>query len=336
MNTVTVTINGVEYNLRGKEDEKYLLDVAAYVDTKIREISGSNKKLSTSSAAVLTAVNIADELFKCDLEIGNITKKKNSLEERHLTLKERLRELKVEIDETAKARINEVESLKNVIFNMEEKLKDLENLKSTNEELNNKIVELLDINKKNESLINELESELTTIKEDNEKLETTVKNCTEEINSRVSIEEYDEVINKLQKTQKINVMLSDENDDLREKVSNYNNEINSYSSENTELKELEKDLKEKIKFKEAELEEYKLLNEKNSLEERNSLENKIINLETELENVMNKKETYRLRNKEMNFKLQNYKYKVLDLEKKLMDAQFNLAVEKRDKNPLLR
>lgn len=336
MNTVTVTINGVEYNLRGKEDEKYLLDVAAYVDTKIREISGSNKKLSTSSAAVLTAVNIADELFKCDLEIGNITKKKNSLEERHLTLKERLRELKVEIDETAKARINEVESLKNVIFNMEEKLKDLENLKSTNEELNNKIVELLDINKKNESLINELESELTTIKENNEKLETTVKNCTEEINSRVSIEEYDEVINKLQKTQKINVMLSDENDDLREKVSNYNNEINSYSSENTELKELEKDLKEKIKFKEAELEEYKLLNEKNSLEERNSLENKIINLETELENVMNKKETYRLRNKEMNFKLQNYKYKVLDLEKKLMDAQFNLAVEKRDKNPLLR
>ena len=99
MNTVTVVINGIEYNLRGKEDEKYLSEVAAYVYTKIREISGSNKKLSTSSAAVLTAVNIADELFKCDLEIGNITKKKNSLEERHLTLKERLRELKVEIDE---------------------------------------------------------------------------------------------------------------------------------------------------------------------------------------------------------------------------------------------
>ena len=58
MNTVTVIINDVEYNLRGKEDEKYLLDVAAYVDTKIKEISGTNKKLSTSSAAVLTAVNM--------------------------------------------------------------------------------------------------------------------------------------------------------------------------------------------------------------------------------------------------------------------------------------
>ena len=79
MNTVTVNINGVEYNLRGKEDEKYLLDVAAYVDSKIREISVNNKKLSIGSAAVLTAVNIADELFKCDLEINDITKKKNSL-----------------------------------------------------------------------------------------------------------------------------------------------------------------------------------------------------------------------------------------------------------------
>ena len=49
MNTVTVVINGIEYNLRVKEDERYLSEVAAYVDTKIREISGSNKKLSVYS-----------------------------------------------------------------------------------------------------------------------------------------------------------------------------------------------------------------------------------------------------------------------------------------------
>ena len=336
MNTVTVTINGIEYNLRGKEDEKYLLDVAAYVDTKIREISGSNKKLSTSSAAVLTAVNIADELFKCDLEIGNITKKKNSLEERHLTLKERLRELKIEIDEAIKARTNEVESLNNIISNMEEKLKDLENLKAYNESLNKKVSELTALNDKNQELIKELQSELITVKECNVNLETTVKNYSEEINNRVPMEEYNELFNKLEKTQRINIILSDENDDLKEKVTNYNNKINNYSSENTQLKELEKDLREKIQFKEAELEEFKLLNEQNSMEERTSMENKISSLKTELESVAKKKETYRLRNKEMNFQLQNYKYKVLDLEKKLMDAQFNLAVEKRDKNPLLR
>ena len=55
-----------------------------------------------------------------------------------------------------------------------------------------------------------------------------------------------------------------------------------------------------------------------------------------MQDALNKKELFKSRNKEINFQLQNFKYKVLDLEKKLMDSQFNLAVEKREKNPLLR
>lgn len=336
MNTVTVIINGIEYNLRGKEDERYLSEVAAYVDNKIREISGSNKKLNTSSAAVLTAVNIADELFKCDLEIGNITKKKNSLEERHLTLKERLRELKVEIDETAKARASEVESLKSVIFNMESKIKDLESYKLLNEELTEKVKALTEINSNNEVQISELNKELLELQSTNKELEDKVKNCTAEINNRVEISKFEEAITKLEKTQKINLILSDENDDLKEKVLAYQNEANNYSIENSELKETENKLRETIKFKDAELEEFKVLNEKQSLEEKTTLEKKINSLEVELKDALKKKETYRLRNKDINFQLQNYKYKVLDLEKKLIDTQFNLAVEKRDKNPLLR
>lgn len=336
MNTVTVIINGIEYNLRGKEDEKYLSEVAAYVDNKIREISGSNKKLSASSAAVLTAVNIADELFKCDLEIGNITKKKNSLEERHLTLKERLRELKVEIDETAKARASEVESLKSVIFNMESKIKELENYKVLSEELTEKVKTLTETNNNNEVQISELNKELLELQSTNKELEDKVKNCTDEINNRVEISEFEEAITKLEKTQKINLILSDENDDLKEKVLTYQNQANNYSIENSELKETENKLREAIKFKEAELEEFKVLNKKQSLEEKTTLEKKINSLEVELQDALKKKETYRLRNKDINFQLQNYKYKVLDLEKKLIDTQFNLAVEKRDKNPLLR
>ena len=272
MNTVTVIINGIEYNLRGKEDERYLSEVAAYVDNKIREISGSNKKLSTSSAAVLTAVNIADELFKCDLEIGNITKKKNSLEERHLTLKERLRELKVEIDETAKARASEVESLKSVIFDMESKIKELESYKLLSEELTEKVKTLTETNNKNEVQISELNKELLEMQNTNQELENKVKNCTDEINNRVAISEFEEVITKLEKTQKINLILSDENDDLKERVSTYQNEANNYSIENSELKETEHKLRETIKFKEAELEEFKALNEKQSLEEKNTIE----------------------------------------------------------------
>ena len=58
--------------------------------------------------------------------------------------------------------------------------------------------------------------------------------------------------------------------------------------------------------------------------------------EKAVKDEIKKKDAYRLRNKDINFQLQNYKYKVLDLEKKLIDTQFNLAVEKREKNPLLR
>ena len=362
MNTVTVIINDVEYNLRGKEDEKYLLDVAAYVDTKIKEISGTNKKLSTSSAAVLTAVNIADELFKCDLEIGDITKKKNSLEERHLTLKERLRELKIEIDETTKARTAEVESLKSTISQLEETVKEFEKIKSLNLKLSKKIDEITtennylnaEIEKLTESKNQEIErltktkneeiktltesknQEVEKLTESKNKLETKIKNLTEEINSKIEKEKFNEVLNKLQKTQKINIMLSDENDDLKEKVENYNIKINDYSSENSKLKENVNTLNESIKCKEAELEEFKELNAKQSLEEKVSLENKISSLEKDLKDALNKKELFKSRNREINFQLQNFKYKVLDLEKKLIDSQFKLAVEKREKNPLLR
>lgn len=67
MNVVTVKINGVDYNLKGDEQEEYLHKVAAYVDKKLKTIAGSNGKLSTTSAAVLTAVNAVDDLFKCDI-----------------------------------------------------------------------------------------------------------------------------------------------------------------------------------------------------------------------------------------------------------------------------
>ncbi|MGL5085830.1 MAG: cell division protein ZapA, partial [Clostridium sp.] len=53
MNTVTVKINGMEYNLKGKENQEYLLDLAGYVDGKVREIMNKNSKLSSTAVAVL-------------------------------------------------------------------------------------------------------------------------------------------------------------------------------------------------------------------------------------------------------------------------------------------
>ena len=59
-------------------------------------------------------------------------------------------------------------------------------------------------------------------------------------------------------------------------------------------------------------------------------------MESELQDSKKKRQMLKERNKELGFQVQNFKYKVLDLEKKLMDAQFDLAIEKKEKNPLLR
>jgi cell division protein ZapA len=67
MNVITVNINGMEYNLRGEENEEYLHRVARQVDKRLKHILNSNSKLNVSSAAVLTALNAVDDMLKCDI-----------------------------------------------------------------------------------------------------------------------------------------------------------------------------------------------------------------------------------------------------------------------------
>lgn len=64
MNIITVKINGMEYNLKGEENEQYLINVASYVNKIIDSIMENNSKLNTSSAATLGAVRVTDEYFK--------------------------------------------------------------------------------------------------------------------------------------------------------------------------------------------------------------------------------------------------------------------------------
>jgi len=59
---VTVNIGGTDYTLKAEENPAYMQKVAALVDSKMGEFSGSG--LSRVDAAVLTALNIADELLK--------------------------------------------------------------------------------------------------------------------------------------------------------------------------------------------------------------------------------------------------------------------------------
>ena len=62
-NRVTITICGAEYILVADETPSYMQQVASYVDSKMNQLCSSGK-IGRNDAAVLSAVNIADELFK--------------------------------------------------------------------------------------------------------------------------------------------------------------------------------------------------------------------------------------------------------------------------------
>jgi cell division protein ZapA len=62
--TVQVQIFGHSYTIRGEADQDYIVEVAAYVDRKMRDVTERIPVASLSKVAVLASLNIADELFK--------------------------------------------------------------------------------------------------------------------------------------------------------------------------------------------------------------------------------------------------------------------------------
>ena len=102
-NRVSVTICGQDYTLVAEETATYMQKVGAYVDQKMAEVL-SGSKAGRTDAAVLTAINIADELLKAQ------------------SASEALRgQIKQYLDEAGKAQ-SEVSELKREIFRLQQKL----------------------------------------------------------------------------------------------------------------------------------------------------------------------------------------------------------------------
>jgi cell division protein ZapA len=81
-NKVYVRIAGKDYTLVGVESDEYIQRIAMYIDKKMLEIMKVNSKLSTSMAAVLTAINVADDYVKTHESEFHLKKElKHSLEE---------------------------------------------------------------------------------------------------------------------------------------------------------------------------------------------------------------------------------------------------------------
>jgi cell division protein ZapA len=60
---VKLEIYGQFYNLNVEENEEYLKELAAYVDAKMYAVADAAHTVDSLKVAVLTALNIADELF---------------------------------------------------------------------------------------------------------------------------------------------------------------------------------------------------------------------------------------------------------------------------------
>ena len=62
---IPVEIHGRRYPIRSTLDPEYVARLAAYVHEKMRAAAGSSTTGDSQRLAVLAALNIADELFRC-------------------------------------------------------------------------------------------------------------------------------------------------------------------------------------------------------------------------------------------------------------------------------
>ena len=83
-NQIKITIFGQEYSVKAPADPTYIKKIAEYVDSKMREVqSGFSSTQSSNRIAILSAMNITDELFnarkKVDSDDSDIEEKITSL-----------------------------------------------------------------------------------------------------------------------------------------------------------------------------------------------------------------------------------------------------------------
>ena len=62
--SVTVQIAGVRYALKTDEDDRWVKAVAALVDERFRDVQKKTRTPDTQAVAMLTALQIAEELFR--------------------------------------------------------------------------------------------------------------------------------------------------------------------------------------------------------------------------------------------------------------------------------
>ncbi len=74
-NKINVIIDGRNFTVVGGDNERYIRNLAYYVDERIKSLSSKNERLSQTMSATLAALNIADEYHKTKEELEQLKNK---------------------------------------------------------------------------------------------------------------------------------------------------------------------------------------------------------------------------------------------------------------------
>jgi len=79
---IEIEIFGNKYRIcvKGEEDERYIGQLTSFVDQKMRDVALKSRSSDVAKIAVLTALNIADELFVSEGRIDQLREALGRLE----------------------------------------------------------------------------------------------------------------------------------------------------------------------------------------------------------------------------------------------------------------
>ncbi len=166
MNKVKVMISGTEYSMVSEKDEAHMLSISKYVNSEMSRIEEGMTRLAVKDIAVLTCINIADQLFDCGYENELYAKDVKELEDKISLMSK-------ELENNGQEVRTEYNNLK----------RDHENLKSKYEQEKNKFLSLNEEieNYKNQlELLNNEKKELQKQIDDNQKFVDEQKAITSE------------------------------------------------------------------------------------------------------------------------------------------------------------
>jgi cell division protein ZapA len=89
MGLVTVEIGGQRYPIRSGLDERYITELAAFVDQKMRSAMNAAPESDMLGLAILVALNIADDFFRARQQQSHV----------HVELNERALQLEQLVDD---------------------------------------------------------------------------------------------------------------------------------------------------------------------------------------------------------------------------------------------